>query len=150
MAKLVIVFLALICGGCTDNATSLAGLVGDAASQLRSQGAGSTFTASYEPVAGAASPYTVVFFPGRNVAERDLVAAGVSKEVTGRIFQDLAYLGSMADLLVVDQDGERLTFTTSWRRYAEVRDLVVSRRKNGTAAIELRREDGTVRVVAIR
>jgi hypothetical protein len=150
MTKLGIVFLALICGGCADNATSLASLVGEASSRLRSPEAGATFTASYEPVSGATSPYTVVFFPARAVGEAELVAAGVSKEVSARIAKDLAYLGSTADLLVVDQDGERLTFTTSWRRYAGVRDLVVSQRKNGPAAIEMRRENGTIRVVAVR
>ena len=150
MTKLVIVFLALICGGCADNATSLAGVVGEASSRLRSPQAGATFTASYEPVTGAASPYTVVFFPARTVGEGELVAAGVSKDLAGRIANDLAYLGSTADLLVVDQDGERLTFTTSWRRHAEVRDLVVSQRKKGASAIEMTRENGTIRVVAVR
>ena len=52
--------------------------------------------------------------------------------------------------LVVVQDGQRLQFTSSWKHSAEVRDLVVLPRKTGQASIDLRREDGTVRVVAIR
>ena len=142
--------MSLVCGGCADNATALADRLGKAASRVSPLEAGSTVTASYEPATGSASPYTVVFFPARRVAEHDLVAAGVGEEVAKRIYKELADLGGMADLLVVDQEGQRLAFTTSWRRFAEVRDLVVSPRKKGTSAIELRRENGTIRVVAVR
>jgi len=149
MKKLVLVVMSVVCGGCTDNATSLADRIAEAASRVSSL-QGAAITTSYELVSGAAAPYTVVFFPSRNVAEGDLVAAGVDQELARRIYKELAYLGTMADLLVVEQEGERLTFTTTWRRFAEVRDLVVSQRKSGQAVIELRREDGTIRVVAIR
>jgi hypothetical protein len=149
MTKIVLLMASLACGGCADNATSLADRIAEAASRLSALQA-AAITTSYEPVAGATAPYTVVFFPSRSVAEGDLVAAGADKVVASRIYKELGYLGSMADLLVVDQDGQRLTFTTSWRRFAEVRDLVVTQRKNGTLAIELRREAETIRVVALR
>jgi hypothetical protein len=66
----------MICGGCADNATSLAGVVGEASSRLRSAEAEATVAASYEPVTDAESPYTVVFFPARAVGEGELVAGG--------------------------------------------------------------------------
>jgi hypothetical protein len=147
---IMLVLLSCVGAGCSDNATALASRVGDAASRLHAREAGSSATASYEPVSGTASPYTVVFFPNRSVAEEDLVAAGVRKEIAHRIHSELAYLGSTANLLVVEQEGARLTFTTTWKNVAEVRDLVVSQRKTGTAQIQLTRENGTVRIVAVR
>jgi hypothetical protein len=146
----MVALLSGLCVGCADNATALAGRVGEAASRLNARDVGSSTTATYDPISGTASPYTVVFFPNRSVAEADVVAAGVGKEIAHRIYSELAYLGSTANLLVVEQDGARLTFTTSWKNVAEVRDLVVSQRKTGTAEIQLTRENGTVRVVAIR
>ena len=148
--RIALVVASCISIGCADNATSLADRLGEAASRLRSGDAGSSLIASYEPVTGGASPYTVVFFPNRGVAQGDLIAAGVGEHVAERIYTELAYLDSMANPLVVEQEGKRLAFTTSWTRSAEVRDLVVSQRKNGPAAIELTREDGAARVVAIR
>jgi len=140
---------ALVSGCSDDNATRLADRVREGASRLNSPDAADSVTVSYEPVTEA--PYTVVFFPARELAESDLVAAGVTKELADRIFVDMAYLGSMSNVLVVEQEGQRLSFTTSWKHAAEVKDLVVLPRKNGMAAtIDLRRQDGTVRVVAIR
>jgi hypothetical protein len=95
----------------------------------------------------------VIFFPERDMAEADLVAGGVDRAVARRIFSELAYLGSLAGTLVVEQEGERLTFTTSWKQLVDVQppeDLVVSQRKTGTAEVELRRTNGAIRVVAIR
>jgi hypothetical protein len=138
----------LVAGCADDNAILLADRVREGASRLSSQEAGNSVTVSYEPVTEA--PYAVVFFPPREVPEADLVAAGVNKEIAGRIYKEMAYLGGMASVLVVVQEGQRLQFTSSWKHSAEVQDLVVLPRKNGTAAIEMRREDGTVRVVAIR
>src|SRR3982751_1317478 len=72
----VSLLLALVVGplvaGCSDNATRLADRVREGASRLGSPRAGDSVTVSYEPVAG--TPYTVVFFPKREVAESDLVA----------------------------------------------------------------------------
>ena len=99
------------------------------------------------------APYTVIFFPDRDVAEAELVASGVDKAIAHSIYTDLAYLGSMAGKVVVAQEGERLQFTSSWKQLADVqppKSLVVSERKTGTAAIDLRREEETIRVVAIR
>jgi hypothetical protein len=142
-------FVGSVVAGCgADNATLLADRVREGASRLSSPEAGDSVTVSYEPVTGA--PYTVVFFPPREVPEADLVAAGVNKEIAGRIYKEMAYLGGMASALVVVQEGQRLQFESSWKHSAEVQDLVVLPRKNGTAAIELRREDGSIRVVAIR
>lgn len=150
---LAFAFAACVCVGCgADNATSLADRIGDGASRLSSREAGSSLTVSFDPMKGA-SPYTLIFFPDRDVPEADLVAAGVDKAIARRIYTDLAYLGGMAGKLVVEQEGERLKFTSSWKRYAELRPpeaIVVSKRKTGPAAIEMRREDGTIRVVAIR
>ena len=125
--SLLALFVSLVAGCSTDNATLLADRVRDGASRLRSPEAGDSVTVSYEPVTGA--PYTVVFFPAREVEEADLVAAGVTKQVAGRIYKEMAYLGSMSNVLVVEQEGQRLNFTTSWTRVAEAQDLVVSQRK---------------------
>ena len=151
--QLLALAVGALVAGCGDNATSLADRIGEAASRLSSREAGSSLTVSFDPINGAASPYTVIFFPDRDVAEADLVAAGVDTAIARRIYTEMAYLGSMAGKLVVEQEGERLNFTSSWKRFADVQppgELVVSQRKTGTAAIELRREDGAVRVVAIR
>jgi hypothetical protein len=139
---------ALVAGCSDDNATRLADQVREGASRLSSPQADDSVTVSYEPVNDA--PYTVVFFPPRDVPEADLVAAGVNKEIAHRIYKEMAYLGGMARQLVVVQDGQWLQFTTSWKHVAEVQDLVVLPRKIGTAAIDLTREAGTIRVVAIR
>jgi len=135
--SLLALFVGSLVAGCSaDNATLLADRVSDGASRLSSPEAGDSVTLSYEPVTGA--PYTVVFFPTREVEEADLVAAGVTKEVADRIYKEMAYLGSMSNVLVVEQEGRRLNFTTSWKHSAEVRDLVVLPRKNGTeAAIDI-------------
>ena len=95
----------------------------------------------------------MIFFPNRDVAEADPVAAGVTMADARSIFSDLAYLGGFAGLVLVDQDGERLNFTTSWRQIPDVQPpetLVVSRRKTGIAEIELRRDGGAIRVRDIR
>jgi len=147
-ALLALIVGALVAGCSGDNATLLADRVREGASRLSSPEAGDSVTVSYEPVTEA--PYTVVFFPPREVPEADLVAAGVNKEIAGRIYKEMAYLAGMSSELVVVQDGQRLQFTSSWKHSAEVQDLVVLPRKNGTAAMEMRREGGTVRVVAIR
>ena len=87
------------------------------------------------------------------MSEAEAVAGGVDTAIAHRIYTDLAYLGSMAGKIVVARDGEHLQFTSSWKQLAEVQpplELVVSKRKTGAAAIELKREAGTVRGVAIR
>ena len=139
--------------GCADNATSLVDRIGEGVSRLGPSEAGSSLEVSFDPIDGPASAYTVIFFPNRDVAEADLVAAGVDTAIARRIYSELAFLGSFAGALIVEQEGERLTFTTAWKRFAEVQppeNLVVSQRKTGTARIELRRENGVIRVVAIR
>jgi hypothetical protein len=95
----------------------------------------------------------VILFPDRDVAEPELVAAGVDKAMAHRIYTEMAYLGSFAGTVVVEQEGERLAFTTSWKQLADVQPpdrLVVSQRKTGPAEIELTRQDGAIRVTAIR
>jgi hypothetical protein len=145
---LALVVGALVSGCSDDNATRLADRVREGAAGLSSSAAGETVTVSYEPL--TAAPYTVVFFPSHEMTESDLAAAGVPKEVASRVYAEMAYLGSMSSVLVVEQEGQRLAFTTAWKHVAEVTDLVVLPRKNGGAAtIDLRREDGTIRVVAI-
>jgi hypothetical protein len=120
-----VTLLALIVGalvaGCSDNATSLSARIGEAASRLNSGEAPSSLTVSFDPINGATSPYTVIFFPDRDVAEAELVAAGVDEAIARRIYSGLAYLGSLAGALVVEQAGERLQFTTSWKQFARVR-----------------------------
>ena len=89
----------------------------------------------------------------REVTEPDLVAAGVDKVLARYIYSEMAYLDGFAGLLVVAQEGEWVQFTTSWKQldnFQPPKDLVVMRRKTGTADIELRREGGIIRVAAIR
>jgi hypothetical protein len=150
---LLALLVSVLVSGCADNATSLARRIGQAASSLRSSEAPSSLTVSFDPIKGEASPYTVIFFPDRDLTEADLVAAGVQAAVARRVYSDMAYLGSLAGMLIVDQEGERLQFTSSWKQFADVeppKHLVVSQRKTGPAEIELRREDGAIRVLAIR
>ena len=93
----------------------------------------------------------MIFFPNRDVTESDLVAAGVDKTIAHRIYTEMAHLGNMTGKLVVEQQGERLAFTSAWHRFADPPEsLVVSQRKTSTAAIELKRENGIVRVVGVR
>jgi hypothetical protein len=119
---------------------------------LHSGEVGSSVTVPFEPIRPA-SPYTVIFFPDRDVDEPELVAAGVDRAIAHRIYTEMAYLGGLAGLVVVEQEGQGLAFTTSWKQIADVQPpahLVVSQRKTGPAEIELRRQDGVVRVSAIR
>ena len=97
--------IVVLCVGCSrDNATALADQVREGASRLNSSDSGPSATVSFEPVTGA--PYTVVFFPNREMTEADVVAAGVNKEIADRIYKEMAYLGSMASELVVVQDSQ--------------------------------------------
>jgi hypothetical protein len=146
------VFVATLVAGCgANNATSLVDRIGEGASRLAREG-GSSLRVSFDPI-DAVQPYSAIFFPNRDVSEAEAVAGGVNKAIAHRIYTDLAYLGSMAGKIVVVQDGQYLQFTSAWKQLAEVQpplELVVSKRRTGTAEIELRREAGTVRVVAIR
>jgi hypothetical protein len=150
--KGALVLASCLCVACgADNATSFVEQVGRAASRLQ-PGEVSSVLISFDPI-GPTSPYTVIFFPDRNVAETELVAAGVDRGIVHRIYTELAYLGSLAGTVVVEQEGETLNFTTSWKQFADVQPpehLVVSQRKTGPARIELRRRDGIIRVTAIR
>jgi hypothetical protein len=149
LAMLVGAFVA----GCSDNSLSIVDRIAEGASRLRSGESGASTTVSWDPTNGSSAPYTVIVFPNHDVAEGDLVAAGVDRANARRIYSELAYLDSLAGMLLVDQEGERLNFTSSWKQIAEVHPpetLVVSQRKTGTAEIELRREGGTIRVRAIR
>jgi hypothetical protein len=153
VATLALVVASCLCVACgTDNSITFVEQVGGAASRLRSGEAGSSLTVPFNPTAPA-SPYTVIFFPDRDVGEPELVAAGVDKATAHMIYTEMAYLGSFAGAVVVAQEGERLNFTTSWKQVAGVQapeHLVVSQRKTGPAEIELRRHDGVIRVTAIR
>jgi len=144
------VLLGFWCGACADDATQLAHQIEQAATALAAQSTSALSTVRYEPVTGGASPYTVVFFPARPVTEAEVVAAGVAKTTAERIYSELSYLGNTADLLVVEQEGERLTFTTSWRRFARVQDLVVSPRKTGGSEVVLKRDASDTWVVAVQ
>lgn len=138
---------------CADNANSFVDRLGEAASRLSSSESSASLTVPFDPTNGATSPYTLIFFPDRDVTEAELVAAGVDEPIARRIYSEMNYLGNMAGKVVVDQERERLQFTSSWKRFANVQPpatLVVSQRKTGTSEIELRRDDGAIRVVAIR
>jgi hypothetical protein len=108
------------------------------------QADGASATVRYEPVSNAGSPFTVVVFPARHVQEAELVGAGMSAEKAREIVSSVAYLGGTADLMIVDQDGARLGFTTYWQRGAKVRDVVMSKPTTGTLGVRLRKENGTV------
>jgi len=148
-----LVVSALVAGCGADNANSLVDRIGDGASRLSSRETGSSLSVSFDPIKGATAPYTLILFPDRDVAEAELVAAGADNAIARRVYTEMAYLGSLAGKVVVEQEGERLKFTSSWKRFDDVQPpetLVVSRRKTGIATIELKRENGTTRVVAIR
>jgi hypothetical protein len=145
----VLAIVAAASVACSDNATGLAFEIERAAATVATQD-GVSVTAHYEPVTGSASPYVILFFPSRPVTGAELVTAGVPETTVRRILSELAYLGNTSNLLVVDQDGERLAFTTYWRRTARVRDLVVSPLKKGPSEILVMREGGTNWVVAIK
>ncbi len=136
------------CVGCRDNATQLAYRVVESAEALSAQQDGASATVRYNPVSNASSPFTVVVFPARDVQETELVGAGMPPERAREILSDLAYLGTTANLMIVDQDGERLKFTTYWRRGAKAHDVVMSRPTTGTLGVRLRKEDGVVWITA--
>ena len=152
--QLVMPILFVLVTGCgADNANLLADEIGEGAARLVARGSGSSITVSVDPVNGSASPYTVIFFPSREIAEADLVAAGVEMALARRIYSEMGYLGNLAGTLVVAQEGQRLKFTSSWKQFPFIQapeDVVVSRRKVGIARIDLRQEAGVVRVVAIQ
>jgi hypothetical protein len=58
------------------------------------------------------------------------------------------YLGGPSDLMIVDQEGERLVFTTYRRRGAKSHDVLVSRRTTGALGVRLRKENGAVWLTA--
>ena len=45
--------------------------------------------------------YMVMFFPNRDVSEAEAVAGGTDQAIAHRIYAELAYLGSVAGMLVV-------------------------------------------------
>lgn len=144
----VVVLLGSVCvAACEDNATRLSTQLDRAASTLSARGSGAVATVRYEPMADA--PYTLIFFPVGSTTMNDLVAAGVPTAAADRIRSELAYLGTTDNLLVVDQDGQRLTFTSAWRRAAQVQGLVVSPRKTGASQVVLRRDNQVNWVVAV-
>jgi hypothetical protein len=148
---LLALFVGALVAGCrADNANTLVDRIGEGASRLPSE-TGSSLTVSFDPI--GAAPYAVIFFPDRDVAEAEVVAGGADEAIAHRLYTEMAYPGSFAGKLVVAQEGQRLQFTSSWKQLADVqppKELVVSPWRAGRSAIDLRREGGTVRVVAIR
>lgn len=115
-ASVVVVLLAsLYASACGDSATHLAGLVERATRELSTRATPSVVTTTFEPIAGHARPYTMVFFPTKPVTRDDLVRAGVAMDTAERIVSELGYLGTTSDRLVVAQEGQRLAFTSTCR-----------------------------------
>ncbi len=155
MKLLVAMLFGALVAGCSadDNSLTVVERIEEGASRLRSRESGASTSVSWAPTSGSLAPYRVIVFPNSDVSEAALVAAGVATVNARRIYADLAYLGGFTGMLLVDQEGEPLNFTTSWKQIAEVQPpetLVVSPRKTGTAEIELRRDGGAIRVIAIR
>ena len=55
-------------------------------------------------------PYWVLFMPNKEMTKEDLVGAGVPLNISEKICNDLAYLGSLKGHIVFYQNGEHLSF----------------------------------------
>lgn len=118
--------LGIVVVGCADNATRLSFGIERALRDTESARTGDWRTVPYRPKARPDEPYTLVFFPEQAVTPSDLVAAGVPTDLADRIFRDLDYVRvGRTPLLVVVQPGARLTFTSAWRRFTVVEELLV-------------------------
>jgi hypothetical protein len=142
--------LAIAATGCSDNAIKLRFGIESAAKRLASGPDLTEERVSYVPVANATKGYWVVFFPERRVSAEELVARGMPKEAADRIYRDLGYVDvGLGPMLVIDQEGERLAFTSYRRNEVIIRDLIVEQR-TGRSEILLRKQDGTVSIEGVR
>jgi len=143
--------LAIAATGCSDNAIKLRFGIETAAKRLA---AGPDFTderVSYVPVADATKGYWLIFFPERRVYAEELVARGMPKEAADRIYSELGYVDvGLGPMLVVDQEGERLAFTSyHGNDLVIIRDLIVEHR-TGRCEILLRKQNETLYIEGVR
>lgn len=140
-----VALLAIAIVNCSDNAVRLRFGIERAAKELQ---AGADFReerVSYVPVGGATKGYWLIFFPERRVHANELVQRGMSQAAADRIFRELGYVDvGLGAMLVVDQEGERLAFTSYYGKdLVIVRDLIVEHRV-GRCEVVVRKQNETL------
>jgi hypothetical protein len=136
--------------GCSDNAVRLRFGIEAAAKRLEGAADRAEERVTYRPSAAPEVPYWLVFFPKRPVVAADLVGRGMPAAVADQIFRDLAHVNvGESTLLVVQPDGQRLTFTRyDGERAVLVEDVIVERR-TGPCEVLLRRQGDAVYIVGV-
>ena len=87
--------------------------------------------------------YSVVFFPEHEVGLEELVTGGVPEPLAQRIFRDLAYVDvGQGALIVYAQEGVRLNFTSYWRRFASVDEVLVVSGQGGLRVDLVKTDEG--------
>jgi hypothetical protein len=126
---------------CSDNATRLSRSIELAATSPTGGDAADFLSIDYTPKRFPEVPYYLVFFPAHAVSEEDLVHAGAPPATAREIFSQLTYVGvGERPLLIVAQDRGRIHFTSHWKRYTSVHDLLVIR-GSGTTTLTLERSE---------
>jgi hypothetical protein len=148
--RIAALILMLCLMGCSDNAVRLRFGIQAAAKRLEGAPDRAESRVAYSPSAASFVPYWLVFFPERHVVPADLVGRGMSASVADQIFRELAYVNvGEVPLLVVQQEGQRLTFTKyDGERTVLIEDLIVERR-TGPCDILLRRQGDAVYIVGV-
>jgi hypothetical protein len=109
--------------GCTDNATKLSFAI-ERATRGATPETNQPQRIVYTPETSSDRLYYLIFFPDHETGLADLVSAGLPEPTAIGVLRELAYLSS-APFLVVVQDDSRTTFTTHWRRFAHVPEILV-------------------------
>jgi hypothetical protein len=140
--------LAIAATGCSDNAIKMRFGVEDAARRLKSSTDLTEERVAYVP-ADATKGYWLIFFPERPVRAEELIGHGLPKDAAYRIYRELEHVKvGLGPMLVVDQEGERLAFT-SYRSYEVIiRQLIVEHRV-GRSEVLVRKQYGTVYIEGV-
>ncbi|HYK05728.1 MAG TPA: hypothetical protein VE974_28520 [Thermoanaerobaculia bacterium] len=148
--RIAALILMLCLMGCSDNAVRLRFGIEAAAKRLEGAPDRAEDRVTYSPSAAPSVPYWMVFFPKRHVVPADLVGRGMPASVADQIFRDLSHVNAgEVTLLVVQQEGRRLTFTKyDGEQTILIEDLIVERRA-GPCEVLLRRQGDAVYIVGV-
>jgi hypothetical protein len=141
--------LMIAAAGCSDNAIKMRFGIEDAARRLKAGPDLAEERVAYVP-ADATTGYWLIFFPERPVRAEELIGRGLPKDAAYRIYRELEHVKvGRGPMLVVDQEGQRLAYT-SYRSYEVIiRDLMVEHRV-GRSEVLVRKQYGTVYIEGVR
>jgi hypothetical protein len=146
----VLIAALLTVTGCSDNAVRLRFGLEAAAKRLAAAPDLTEASVVYAPPGDSPRNYWIVFFPARVTSAEELVSRGMPRPVAEKIFRDLANVGGGAALLVIQQEGERMTFTRyDGEANISVENLIAEYR-DGPSEVLLRKQRGSVYVVGVR